>query len=613
MLRKEDDEFIRLAPPEVSAVLKAYCVKRVAFMREVVHICSPDDYAAVSMLVMGLPMLGWSCPAFGLMSRVNHPIQSVEDFMSSRTSRNSRIVEKIGPSGDKVLDKLAYDKTLAEIEAGVTFGPYFSIDSIPFSDPCIAPRQGIWEEHGDALSPTVRIIDDLLCGEQNSTTGTCQAHRPTDVDGLVSQTRAVAESCNGELSAWTSDFAKAFKQVPADPSQRKYLILAQYSPSAEQVVYFVTNCQVFGSKSSPLNFSRYPALFCWCAAVLFKVAATHCVDDVISVESSDTAASGMEAWENFMALCGWKLSSEKRKLASNILTVIGVSLNLQPLPSNCATVMVTKKRLQALWKILRKIMSSGRLGSGLAASLTGKLGFTLSSCFGRVGRCHLRPSIKRAYSRKQKLDHMLYVCIGWWLAFLQSYQPRPVPTSLSELPLIVSYSDGEGGLAGIGAAVWRRKGPPQALYCEVPAYLRDYWHSSSSSLVYTDIFLVEALGPLLLLLEFPKIFKNSMWLHFIDNEAAEASLIRGTSSKSHGDHIVGLTWSLIQKLGIFAYFDRVCSKSNPVDGLSRRKFVGPWDKVFKPEFPALQLSQFAESCGDETWGGHMEVSARFSP
>jgi hypothetical protein len=126
-----------------------------------------------------------------------------------------------------------------------------------------------------------------------------------------------------------------------------------------------------------------------------------------------------------------------------------------------------------------------------------------------VGRCHLRPLIKRAYSRKQKLDHMLYVCIGWWLSFLQSYQPRPVPTSLKELPLIVRYPDGEVGLAGIGAAVWRRDGPPLALYCEVPQHLRDYWHSSSMSLVYTDIFLVEALGPLLLLLEFPKAFKTA--------------------------------------------------------------------------------------------------------
>ena len=103
-LNEEDEDIIRLAPPGVSAVLKAYCRKRVAFMREVVHVCSPDDYAAVSMLVMGLPMLGWSCPAFGLMNRVNHPIQSIEDFLSSRTSRNSKIIEKLGPSNDKTLD-----------------------------------------------------------------------------------------------------------------------------------------------------------------------------------------------------------------------------------------------------------------------------------------------------------------------------------------------------------------------------------------------------------------------------------------------------------------------------------------------------------------------------
>ena len=264
LVRCEDDEIIRLAPPEVSAVLKAYCVKRVAFMREVVHVCSPDDYAAVSMLVMGLPMLGWSCPAFELMDRVSHPSQTIDDFASSRILRNSKIIGKLGPASDQILDKLAYDKTLAEVEAGVTFGPYFSLDSVPVMEPCLAPRHGIWEEHGDAVAPTVRIIDDLLYGEQNSTTGTCQAHRPTDVDGLVSQTRAVADSCNSELFAWTSDFAKAFKQVPADPSQRRFWVLAQFSPSAGHVVYFLTNCQVIGSKSSPefIKVSIFVLLVC---------------------------------------------------------------------------------------------------------------------------------------------------------------------------------------------------------------------------------------------------------------------------------------------------------------------------------------------------------------
>jgi hypothetical protein len=155
-------------------------------------------------------------------------------------------------------------------------------------------------------------------------------------------------------------------------------------------------------------------------------------------------------------------------------------------------------------------------------------------------------------------------------------------------------------LAGIGAAVWRGESEPLALYCEVPVALRIFWHAASTSDVFNDIFLVEAMGPLMLLLTFPKVFKNCKWLHFIDNEASEASLLRGSSSKTHGDHVVGLTWSLIQRYGIFAYFDRVASKSNPVDGLSRRVFSGPWDRVYRPDFPEEKIREFAKSCGDET-------------
>ena len=43
-----------------------------------------------------------------------------------------------------------------------------------------------------------------------------------------------------------------------------------------------------------------------------------------------------------------------------------------------------------------------------------------------------------------------------------------------------------------------------------------------------------------------------------------------------GDILVGATWSQIQGLQVFPWFDRVHTKSNPVDGLSRRELAGPW-------------------------------------
>ena len=45
--------------------------------------------------------------------------------------------------------------------------------------------------------------------------------------------------------------------------------------------------------------------------------------------------------------------------------------------------------IEQLDLILKRIRHEGRLGSGEAAALTGKLGFALCACFGRYGRAKL--------------------------------------------------------------------------------------------------------------------------------------------------------------------------------------------------------------------------------
>ena len=61
--------------------------------------------------------------------------------------------------------------------------------------------------------------------------------------------------------------------------------------------------------------------------------------------------------------------------------------------------------------------------------------------------------------------------------------------------------------------------------------------------------------------------------------------MRGSSSILAGDVIVGETWRKIQKLGAYFYVDRVESEANPVDGLSRGKREGPWQRVLKARLP----------------------------
>ena len=312
-----------------------------------------------------------------------------------------------------------------------------------------------------------------------------------------------------------------------------------------------------------------------------------------------------------MKLSVWLMSESKDAAPSRCFNVVGVSIDLRPFLRSDPSIMVTKRRIDSLKFLIRGIKAKAVLGSGEAASLAGKLGFTLSTTFGEFGRCRIRPIMKRVYSPSKIVDRNLLTCLRWWLYFLDDYKPRPIPTSLELLPCVVSYSDGEGGLAGIGAAVWHpHKSRPLAVYAEVPNIIRDQWRKVAGTEEYQDIFLVEALGPLLLLLTFPKVLRDCLWIPFIDNSAAEASLIRGASSSTLGDHVVGLTWSHIQKRLIWSYFDRVQSKANPVDGLSRRRFEGPWERVHVRPFPMEELISFASSFADGVYGG-LRVSVMF--
>ena len=93
---------------------------------------------------------------------------------------------------------------------------------------------------------------------------------------------------------------------------------------------------------------------------------------------------------------------------------------------------------------------------------------------------------------------------------------------------------------------------------------------------FNDIYEVEAIGPLLVLHNWGQELAGCLWLHFIDNAAALAMLVRGASSVMSGERIAGLTWSHVVGFGCFPWFDRVESSSNPTDGLSRGKLVGPW-------------------------------------
>ena len=120
---------------------------------------------------------------------------------------------------------------------------------------------------------------------------------------------------------------------------------------------------------------------------------------------------------------------------------------------------------------------------------------------------------------------------------------------------------------------------------KLPAEVRSTWTRFATAGDHYDIFEVEAVGPALVLHNWKDmITPGALWVHYIDNDSALATLVKGSSSVLSGECITAYTHSKIADLGLWPWFDRVATDDNPVDKLSRGSVDGPW-KLVPIEFP----------------------------
>ena len=146
--------------------------------------------------------------------------------------------------------------------------------------------------------------------------------------------------------------------------------------------------------------------------------------------------------------------------------------------------------------------------------------------------------------------------------------------------LVITYSDGEGSTAGVGVAIWEEGRETEAGYLRTPPSVRRLWSRQKEiGGEHHDIFEIEALGPALVLATWPDRLKDALWVHFIDNANALAAMVRGGSSVHSADVLAAWVAERTAEVGAWAWFDRVDTKSNPVDGLSRGDMTGDWRLV----------------------------------
>ena len=202
------------------------------------------------------------------------------------------------------------------------------------------------------------------------------------------------------------------------------------------------------------------------------------------------------------------------------------------------------------------------------------------------------PFKRRQYEKHSGWNVQLESSVCWWILALHGLQPRPVPTSLSLPPTVVTYSDGEGSAkGGLGICIFQpgtgRR--PQAAFMEVPEEVRRMWPMQEGRSAKADIFEIEGVGPSATVTTWPQLIEGCPWLHFIDHQGTQMCLVRGSGNSRNGDVIAGLTWTAVQKTQSWFWMERVMSESNPIDGVSRGRKAGPCLEVEECRLPRVLL------------------------
>ena len=306
---------------------------------------------------------------------------------------------------------------------------------------------------------------------------------------------------------------------------------------------------------------------------------------LLFAERATTMPSAFSSWRGYAALCGWDVPDEKSPPPKDVFRTIGAMTDVSRYPGGPVVLRAIADRVERTNDDLTGILRDGRLQSGFAGKLYGRLQWASSCYFGRLGRAMLRPFSRRQHETdRSALNPQIIAACRFWLSNIQKMRPREVPIDVDTRPLAISYSNGEGDTAGVGIALWLPDGTVRAGYLKVPDEVRQLWSKRPAGDRY-DIYEIEAIGPLLVLWNWGFLMRNHVWIHFIDNDAALSCLAKGSSSVLSGEVIVAYTHELAADLGVWSWYDRVDTGSNPVDGLSRGDMRGNW-KLLRIRFPA---------------------------
>ena len=494
--------------------------------------------------------------------------------------------------------KEVLDFCKAEVEGLWVEGPFLR-EAMPFEKFYPALRFLVEQDTSHGAEP-FRPVDDLSANGCNTGVFMPEKLKLISVDAFAQFAEELYRQFPPSegwppLHVFKVDLAKAFKQAPLHPIDRPFAVVTAKDPQTEEHNYYIHRVLPFGAAAAPYQFSRIAHALASIARECLGIPLFYYLDDFFCAApgSHDPTQPSLakilyKAFRDLLDLLGFKTKEAKCSPPKPKEQVLGVAFSFGESTLSLSIDEGKKDRTLAL---IRAHLTSDKLDAMTAAKLAGRLAWAASVLSGRLGRAFLHPLYVLAsihsslpdaprhpalkdggiVTREGTIGPRLRNALRWWIALLLRGPPRLLRPGVRRRPF-EAWTDASLLQQGVGG-LWAESGQPastQAFGTSIEGHLLGWL---PSTLTQRQIIFQLELMAVLLLIRFagPEISGHALRV-WVDNEGARYGIIAGYSGNSFGARIIAQIWVEAARHDLALWVERVPTKENPADSLSRLAF-----------------------------------------
>ena len=406
-----------------------------------------------------------------------------------------------------------------------------------------------------------RIVDHETESLINEATRPCDKVRHDGIDVLaLIATLFMFHGIVPEL--WKRDISSAFRRVPILAAHLEFAFVAWWHDNEVWISQHLG--MPFGTVSAVYAWHRVGHALLFLVMVLCKAPMGRYVDDYFGACRQGVTYTGGVCLTIIATLLGFPTDDAKDADNMMRMTVLGAMV-IVDFPAKAVLTHVSESKAEKWKTILLALLESGVCTSQEAASMGGRLSFSVTTSANRVGRAFIKPfyAQQMAPMHGNLISASLAWAIEWFIVYLTKL-PVAIKRGIQPRPLVVTWHDAAGESRWVAAVVrvdtiyfWTRLRTPDHIWAQL-APRED-----------SQIGFQELLGFVLLLGTFEHLLSGSLWLSFGDNDGVTYSVAKGGGHSEESNMTIGKVWMAVASIDADLHVARVESAANIADGPTR--------------------------------------------